>query len=201
MAMRVSLALLLVLVSGLAPADSEAGVWVSPEGASRAGFLLDTFWHGVEGTTSVVSATLKSSSGDPLTDGRIEVAIDAATLNTGNKRRDRKMKANHLETVQYPSIRFISRSDPRRALVSADSVFMEVRGDLTLHGVTRSVDATVEALKQVDGWLMKSHFVIRLSDYQIANPGTFFNKVRDELDIYFEILLVPAENNPAGEQP
>jgi polyisoprenoid-binding protein YceI len=170
--------------------DAAARAWISPDGASRAGFRLDTFWHGVEGTTSTLSARVISPGGNPLVDGQVEVAIDAASLVTGSRRRDRKMREDYLETGRYPSIRFVSRSNPRKIIESVDSVFVEVHGDLTLHGVTQKTTAQVEALRQADGWMMKSHFVVRLSEFQIKNPGTFLNKVDDEVDIYFEIQLV-----------
>jgi polyisoprenoid-binding protein YceI len=194
------------LLAGAAASDAlAAGRWVAPEGGSRVGFLLHTFWRGVEGTTTLVDAVMESATGDPLADGTVRVIVGAAALETGVARRDRKMREEHLEVGKYLSIRFVSTAPPRElALRGPGRVdgdvpqFLEVTGDLTLHGVTRRVTARVEAERADDGWIMKGRLTVWLSQYGIADPSSFFNKVRDDVDIYFEIRFVP---DPAPPEP
>jgi len=141
-----------------------------------------------------VAATLKSESGDPLTDGVVSVRVDAASLQTGIGRRDRKMREEHLEVQHHPAMEFASTSAPRRLFEQeagmAGPAWVEIEGDLSIHGVTRRVAVRVEATPEEAGWQMKSHFAVRLSDYAIPDPSMAVNKVDDEVDIYFEIKLV-----------
>ena len=62
-----------------------------------------------------------------------------------------------------------------------------MRGDLTIHGVTRSVTVRVEAAETEGGWLVRGEMVVSLSDYGIPDPSIILNKVRDEVDAAFEI--------------
>jgi len=204
-----ALATVVALGTG-APARAEALSWSSAPAASRVGFLLHTFWHGVEGTTTAVTATMTSDSGDPLADGHVVVRVDAASLSTGINRRDAKMRDVYLETAKHPEISFLSTSPPRKALEEqspeAGAVWVAVEGDFTLHGITRPLTANVEALREGDGWMMKAHFSVLLSEFGIADPSILLNKVDDAVDVYFEIKLSAggssggAESAPGGER-
>jgi polyisoprenoid-binding protein YceI len=165
--------------------------WTAVEG--EAGFVLHTFWHDVEGTTRGVKAELTSASGDPLADGVVKVVVDAASLETGIGRRDRKMREEHLETATYPTIEFHSTSPPGGRTSAGEGKRFEVAGDLTLHGVTKPVTAPVEAKAAGEGWEFSGRLTIKMSDYQIANPSIALNKVRDEVEIHFRIRLERAK--------
>jgi polyisoprenoid-binding protein YceI len=70
----------------------------------------------------------------------IDVTIDVNTLSTGDATRDGHVKsAEFLDAEKFPTIAFKSKS------VSKDGEGLKVRGDLTIHGVTR------EAVLDVDG--------------------------------------------------
>ncbi len=175
---------------------------VAADGAARAGFVLHTFWHDVEGTTASVAARLDSASGSVLIDGEVTVCVEAATLDTGIGRRDRKMREEHLEVEKYPRLEFRSTAAPRPSAAqepragaaegegaedAAPPARLVVEGDLTLHGVTRRVSVPVEARALPDGWAMKGAIVVRLTDYGIPDPSIALNKVRDEVDVHFDI--------------
>lgn len=176
-----------------------AGRWTAAEG--EAGFVLHTFWHDVEGTTRGVKAELTSASGDPLADGVVKVVVDAASLETGIGRRDRKMREEHLETATYPTIEFHSTSPPTGRAGAGAGTRFEVAGDLTLHGVRKPVTAPVEARAAGDGWEFSGRLTIKMSDYGISNPSIALNKARDEVEIHFRIRLEPAKGQAAGGPP
>jgi polyisoprenoid-binding protein YceI len=78
----------------------------------------------------------------------VTARIDAASLDTGNEDRDRHIRsADFLDVERFPTIEFASS---QVAQVGPDSFW--VRGNLTIHGVTREVtlrgrfDAPVESL-------------------------------------------------------
>jgi polyisoprenoid-binding protein YceI len=62
-----------------------------------------------------------------------------------------------------------------------------VDGDLTIHGVTKKVEVAVEARRDGDGWVMKGSLVVKLTDYGVPDPSIAINKVKDDVDLGFEI--------------
>jgi polyisoprenoid-binding protein YceI len=92
----------------------------------------------VRGKFTKVSGAIHISE-DPA-QSWVEVEIDPATVETGNKQRDAHLRSPDFFAVErYPEITFrstkIEGSSPARFLV---------RGDLTVHGVTRPVTLDVE---------------------------------------------------------
>jgi polyisoprenoid-binding protein YceI len=81
---------------------------------------------------------------------RIEVAIDAASVDTGVEERDRHLRSpDFLDVAQHPSITFRSTKVTQ---VDGAAVY-RVDGELTIHGVTRPVALEVEGGGRVrDPW-------------------------------------------------
>uniref|UniRef100_A0A831TIB4 Polyisoprenoid-binding protein n=1 Tax=Thermorudis peleae TaxID=1382356 RepID=A0A831TIB4_9BACT len=74
--------------------------------------------------------------------GRVEVTIDAASIDTRNEQRDNHLRSpDFLNVEQYPTITFVSK----RIEPLGDNRFRVV-GDLTLRGVTREVALDAEFL-------------------------------------------------------
>ncbi|MCS7041247.1 MAG: YceI family protein [Bryobacteraceae bacterium] len=70
---------------------------------------------------------------------RIEATIDAASINTGEPKRDEHLKSpDFFDVAKFPSITFRSKSAKKTPNGLA------VTGDLTMHGVTREVVLNVE---------------------------------------------------------
>jgi len=65
---------------------------------------------------------------------KIHVEIDSSSLDTGNLKRDEHVKSkDFLDVGKFPKISFVSKS------VKASGDGLDVTGDLTIHGVTKSV--------------------------------------------------------------
>lgn len=70
---------------------------------------------------------------------RIEATIDAASINTGEPKRDEHLKSpDFFDVAKYPVITFRSKSARKTASG------LVVTGDLTMHGVTKEVVLNVE---------------------------------------------------------
>ena len=77
---------------------------------------------------------------DKIEDSTIKVVIDTRSVSTGVKKLDEHLKnADFLEVDTYPEITFNSTGIKR----TGDKTF-DVTGDLTIHGVTRSVTLKAE---------------------------------------------------------
>jgi polyisoprenoid-binding protein YceI len=86
---------------------------------------------------------------DPLHDSRVEVTIDAASIDTGNPQRDEHMRSgDFLDVENHPTIEFRSTGlEP-----TGDSRF-RLHGDLTIRGITRPIGLDVEYLGlSTDPW-------------------------------------------------
>lgn len=78
---------------------------------------------------------LKAKS-DDFTDADIAFTIDAASINTEDEKRDAHLKSpDFFDVAKYPTITFKSKSFKK-----VDGNRYKLVGDLTMHGVTKSVE-------------------------------------------------------------
>ena len=88
----------------------------------------------VRGEFEKTSGTITANGSDPNS-VKIDVAIDAASVNTRVDRRDAHLKSpDFLDVGKYPTITFKSTK-----VEAAGSGKWKVSGNLTLHGVTKQV--------------------------------------------------------------
>jgi polyisoprenoid-binding protein YceI len=97
-------------------------------------------------TVSNVTGTFNKFKGSASVEGedlatlKVEVAIDAASVDTGHEKRDEHLRnADFLDVAKYPTITFISKK-----IVKAEPGKLRITGDLTLHGVTREITVDLE---------------------------------------------------------
>jgi polyisoprenoid-binding protein YceI len=93
----------------------------------------------VRGMFNSVRGAIQYDAED-ITRSSVEAVIDVACLTTGVKKRDEHLLSDEiLDAAKYPTMNFRSTRIERRADGS-----LAVRGDLTIHGVTRPVTFTAE---------------------------------------------------------
>jgi polyisoprenoid-binding protein YceI len=81
-----------------------------------------------------------SVEGEDLATLKVEVTIDAASVDTGHQKRDEHIRtADFLDVAKYPTITFVSKK-----VVKADPGKLRITGDLTLHGITREITVDLE---------------------------------------------------------
>lgn len=97
-------------------------------------------------TVSNVRGEFKKAKGivsideNDLTGLKVEVTLDAASLNTDQAKRDDHLKGeDFFDVAKYPTITFVSKK-----VIKVDENRLKVIGDLTIHGVTREVTVEVE---------------------------------------------------------
>lgn len=119
-----------------------AGTWTCDPVHSDISFTVRHMGVGkVRGTFTLASATLTVSP-DGATSSRVTATIDAASVRTGNDQRDNHVRsADFLDVATHPTFEFTS-TDVR----DVDGDTFVLVGDLTLHGVTHSVELAAEFL-------------------------------------------------------
>jgi polyisoprenoid-binding protein YceI len=133
----VSVIAMIVALPVLAHADS----WqIDPMHTSVEFTVRHMMISNVKGVFEKTSGTVTTSGNDP-TSAKIDATIDASSLNTRVDRRDADLKSpNFLDVEKYPTITFKSTK-----VEAAGEGKWKVTGDLTLHGVTKSVVLDVES--------------------------------------------------------
>lgn len=92
----------------------------------------------VHGAFEKMSGKLEYDAKNPL-QSKIEVSIDAASVNTREAQRDQHLRsADFFDVEKYPAITFKSTR------VEGEPGDLKVIGDLTIHGVTLPVTLNVE---------------------------------------------------------
>jgi len=92
----------------------------------------------VRGSISGITGTVVWDEKD-LSKSNVEVTIDATTVSTNNPTRDKDLKSDHFFNVEkFPTMTFKSTS------VKRVNGKLQVVGDLTLAGVTKSVTLDVD---------------------------------------------------------
>lgn len=105
----------------------------------------------VGGEFNTVSGTIDFDQAKP-DQARVDASIDANSLHLGDPQRDAHVKgADFFDVAQFPTITFKSSK------VAAAGSGYKVTGDLTLHGVTKPVTLTVDAVSPevTDPWSLQ----------------------------------------------
>jgi polyisoprenoid-binding protein YceI len=180
-------------------ADDLSGEWEPGEG-SVAGYrvreqlaMLPAPSDAV-GRTSGVTGTVEidddGSSIAALSGSVIEV--DLTTLESDESRRDDRIRTSGLETDAYPTTTFELTEEIAvpEAIRDGSTVIADAQGDLTLHGVTRSVTIPLQIRLSGGSVEVVGSEDIVLSDYDIdVSAFGGFVSVEDEGTIEFELHL------------
>ena len=139
--------LTLVLLAALAaPALAEPTWQIDPAHSSIQFGVRHLMISTVKGKFPKFTATVVGDEKDPA-HARVEASIDAASIDTGEPKRDSHLKsADFFDVEKYPTITFKST----KVEAVGDRRF-KLHGDLTMHGVTKPVVLDVEATPEVKG--------------------------------------------------
>ncbi|NER10971.1 YceI-like domain-containing protein [Muriicola jejuensis] len=91
---------------------------------------------------------------------------------------------NYIESDKYPKAYFIGKiaSFDLDQITESPRTF-ELSGDLTMHGVTRPITASVKVNKEGEALLMETTFIVRTEDYKIKVPRLLFKKIAEEIQV------------------
>lgn len=122
------------------------------------------------GRTSSITGSMTL---DGSTVNAVDLSVDMKTVKSDQSQRDGQFNGRIMETSRYPTATFTLTQPLVLATVPSDSTVVNAKatGDLTLHGVTRSV--TFDLAAQRDGATIKVNGSIPVvfADYRIANPS------------------------------
>lgn len=122
------------------------------------------------GRTSSVTGSL-TVSGGTVTAGSF--TADLTTVSSDKSQRDRQFQGRIMDTATYPTATFKLTKSTALGAAPADGVTVtkQVTGDLTTHGVTKSVTFTASIKKTGSTVAASGSIPILFADYNIANPS------------------------------
>jgi polyisoprenoid-binding protein YceI len=120
-------------------------------------------------TNAVIGNIYFDESGKPLACSRFDA--DLRTLKSDESRRDNFLYHNTLQTEQYPLATFILTSvQGLDQPLGANQVTFILVGDLTIHGVTKSVSWTATAKRDGDSITGNASTTFNMADFDIQPP-------------------------------
>ena len=165
-------------------ADSVAGYRVREQLAS-----LSAESDAIGRTDQVTGSITVESSGTTTTLAAASLTVDTTSLTSDESRRDNRLRSEGLETDRFPTATFTLNQPvevPAAALTGTASD-VTLTGDLTLHGVTKSVEIPAQA-QLVDGTIkVAGSITFPLADYGIVAPniGGFIVSIADDGTLEF----------------
>jgi polyisoprenoid-binding protein YceI len=188
---------MLALLAAVAlPALAEVEVFTFDKAHTLIGFRVRHVLTKVEGRFKSFDGKIWLDRQNPAA-ARVEVTIDATSIDTANENRDNDLRsANYFDVAKYPTITFKStKVEPK------GNDLYDVTGEFSMHGVTKTIKVPVKHLGFAPGKTEKAGFEVTLpinrKDYGISSGGPI---VGDEVEINIQVeanKAKPEEAKPA----
>jgi polyisoprenoid-binding protein YceI len=149
-------------------------------------FTLPSLLHTVHGDFHFKRGTLSFDAQSGKTSG--ELVVDAASGESGNASRDKKMHAAILESAKYPEIVF--RPDRVEGKVAPEGKSqVQLHGTFAIHGVEHEIlfPATVDAA--AGQYTVSGTFEVPYVRWGMKNPSTLLLRVSDKVEITIHTLF------------
>ncbi|MCA9441400.1 MAG: polyisoprenoid-binding protein [Candidatus Omnitrophica bacterium] len=173
---------------------TEAETFIVDQAHTKVGFKVRHLGiSSVEGHFDKFEGTIEADP-ENLEDLVLSATVEVGSVNTGNEKRDEHLRsADFFDVEKYPTMTFKS------AKVEKDGDELEVKGELTLHGVTKEIELELEIGGVItDPWGNKRMGLSGSAKIDRQEFGLSFNQiletgqlmVGDEVRIQLEIEAV-----------
>jgi len=175
------------------PAPSSRVTLAIDPAMSELAFTIKRPGETIDGVAREYGGEIALDPSDLSAGPSVVLTVRAASLATGNRLRDRKMRGTHLEAERFPEIVFRSRSiQVGVEKPGAGGRAALVEGTLGLHGVER--DIVVPVVIRYDNGILTAEGSVDLSytDYGIPIPRFLWLVMDDTIKVRFRIVARPA---------
>jgi polyisoprenoid-binding protein YceI len=171
---------IVMLIGAVTLAAAQDSAFQLDRAQTSVNFTLADVLHTVRGSFKLKRGALQFDPGSGKITG--EIVVDAATGDSGNSMRDRKMHKEVLESARYPEIAF--RPDRIEGTVaSPGKSSVMVHGIFSIHGTDREITVPAQVETSADHWTATVHFTVPYEKWGMKNPSTLFLKVSDSVQI------------------
>jgi polyisoprenoid-binding protein YceI len=146
-------------------------------------------------TSDVTGSATLAASGDTVTVTAASFEADLTTLASDDGRRDRRIQQIGLESSRFPTGSFALTSPIQvpAAALNGETVDVTLVGDLTIHGVTKSVSIAAEARLNGDQVEVQGSLTFAFSEFGMTPPNIAgFVSVEDDATLEFLLVLARA---------
>jgi polyisoprenoid-binding protein YceI len=170
-----------LIVFACAPALAAEEIWVELDpGKTEVAFVLNDVLHTVHGTFRLKGGRV---SFDPESDAmKGEIAVDAASGNSGSSARDKRMTRDILEAQRFPEIRFAPAAMVGSIAPNGVSD-VQVTGSFLIHGQAHNVMIPMHVQISQDQVTATGKFLVPYVEWGMKNPSNFLLKVKDKVEI------------------
>jgi polyisoprenoid-binding protein YceI len=171
------------------PFFTDAATWqIDPDHSSFQFKVRHLTVSNVKGDFSKTRGLVTMDDKD-ITNLKVEVIIDVASVNTSHAKRDEHLRGpDFFDAVKYPTLTFVSKK-----VMKTDTNRLKVIGDLTIRGVAREITVEVK-----DPWGNLRRGATATTRINRKDFGMTWNRVldtggllvSDEVEIYVEVELV-----------
>ena len=179
-----------------------AGTWTVAAG-SEAGYRVREQLANVAAASDAVGRTsdvtgsitvIEAGDGAQLSAG--EISVNTTTIASNETRRDSRLRTEGLQTDQFTTATFTltQPTDIPAAAVAGTATDVTLVGDLTLHGVTKSVEIPAQAVLANSQVQVAGSLTFPLSDFDITAPnvGGVILSIADEGTLEFSVVFAKA---------
>jgi hypothetical protein len=126
-----------------------------------------------------------------LTDtGELAVVLLVSEFEFPRKLMQEHFNENYIESEKYPKSYFVGTTNEFDfQSLGEDTTKISITGDLNLHGVTKKITVQANINKITDGIVLKSSFIIRPEDFEVAIPTLMFKKIAREVEVSFAFQM------------
>jgi polyisoprenoid-binding protein YceI len=160
--------------------------------SSFAGYRVDEVLNGVNVTVTGRTAKVTGSlTVDGLALTKAKMTVDVASVATDEQARDAYFRSSALETDRFPTATFTLTSPVEAASTPAAGVAQTIRatGDLTLHGVTKTVTVDLQVGLHGNGGQVSGSIPITFADFGVDAPSLGFVTVEKTGSVEFLLNL------------
>ena len=155
-------------------------------------FELPTTYRVVHGKAEAWQGSIEV---DPAAPGMLhgQLRIRAESIATGNSRRDLDVRDKVLEAARFPQIVFEARGykGDLAKFEPGATITAEVSGELSLHGVTKPIQTSLECAVLPDHVVVAGAVPVYWKAFGLRDMSRLFLRIKDPMLIVFKLWAVP----------
>jgi polyisoprenoid-binding protein YceI len=174
-----------LLLALAAPAGAERKPYVFDKAHSQVNFVAEALLLTAHGYFERFDGDIQIDA-EALENSAVRLEIETASINTRIEQRDNHLRsADFFDAANHPKITFVSKQVTR-----VDDKNLRLVGDLTIRGVTRTVEVPVFVVFVRDGrGRFKGEFKINRQDFGVSYNSRM-NPIEDTVVVQFDINVV-----------
>ena len=178
-------ALLALILTVSAPSLQAQGRYFTRNG--NVTFNSGTALEKIEGVNHKAASVLDAGS------GQIEMNVLIKAFEFDRALMEDHFNENYMESEKYPKATFKGTIVNNKDITYGKNgpVTFQVKGDITIHGVTKPISVNATGEIKDNKIAVKSSFEVTLADFNIEIPGLVKDKIDKQAKIVMDVLYEP----------